>query len=321
MSDIRDGLRALAHGATDRTPAPPLHRLLAPCPPIPLTVAGRDMTLTCAPWSAPDDDAVALPLTAGDMPATLHLPTGLVDHAFHSLGMPVDPETPALPRALLIELACLGMVTALEAALDLPVRSGLGGGTHPDRLTLHLASDAGEWRVTAELGRGLADRLAQALDRHHPAERTEATERPLRLTVRLGRQVLTAAEIATLAEGDVVLLDPSPALAVVEGSHAAAVEVTEAGVILRSAFLPLPDDPDLSGYRHVEVELARRTLTLGAVNALSTGDALPVARFDGAAADLTCAGTTLGHGVVVTLGAGTGLRLTSLSPELSSKVP
>ncbi|MCJ8141066.1 FliM/FliN family flagellar motor switch protein [Falsirhodobacter halotolerans] len=276
--------------------------MTADIPAVPLILAGVGIHLSFGTWTEPED-RLPLPFTVGGMAARLHLPRGLAARLTAPAGVPESP----LALGLLVELACLDLVRGLEDVLDRPVRLGIGDGGGAIRLTLNL----GEWAVPAEMDPDLALLLSAALEKMDPAPHPDPVPNDVSVRLELGRQILTPAEIATLAVGDVVMFDPGPPRAMI-GDRVAAVTVDGAGVTLRSAFLPAPTPVPHPGHVTVSAELARTTLPFKRLETLGPGEVLPLAVFDATVADLVAGDRILARGNAVALGAGTGLRLISV---------
>ncbi|MDB6454399.1 FliM/FliN family flagellar motor switch protein [Falsirhodobacter sp. 20TX0035] len=298
MMELSPTLRLLADRLAPAPDLDPLHRLLAPRAPLALRLGGRDVTLSVA--AGADTGGTAFRIGG----SVLHLPGPLIEWLLQPLKLEAVPEDPA-HQAMLLELAVLDLLPALEDSLG-PLRLEPVNAP-PPTLTLVL----GTVGKTFTAGLTPDAELADHLDALSPPHGPDLTALPVGMAIRLGRQVLTRDEAASLRPGDIVMLEPGPPLAVAEGEFGAALDLEPQGAILRSELLPLPLREAGEGMIDVTAELARTTLTFGALAALKPGDILPVAAFG--AADLRLGGTLAGRGERVTLGTGTGLRILYLS--------
>lgn len=298
---LKPGVALLAETLVAREPRHPLHR------PMPLTLGGRNLVLTFGP---PQDMAGACHgFTLGDQIAVLDLPAPTLEWLLGTLGAPC-PSDP-MQRGMLIELACLDLLAGVEAALG-PVRSSgkTSGATIP--LGVDAATDTGTLSFTLHLSEPLAEALASYLDRHAaPPAQPDPETLAVPVTLRIGQQFLTQEEIATLSPGDVVMLEPGPALLVTEG-FAAAVELAPSGPVARSDLLPL-SDPRHRPDRHITFEAAMADMTLAVLNTLGDGTSLALAAFAGSGIDIVAEGRVLGRGLPVTIGSGTGIRILHIS--------
>lgn len=306
MTELKPSLAQVAK-ALSGTPAPDaVARLLADRAPLTTTLGGRDITLRLA-GPAPAK-GIGFAIAGGQ----IVLPAELLDWLLHPLGLDWSSRQDAPEQAqMLVELAALDAVQAWEAL------AGDMGGTADIPLGLVITTDAGPFTALVHLTRDHAERLTDLLDDIAPPLRPDPATLTVTLSLRLGHQFLTDAEVATLAAGDIVMLEPGPALAMISEGFAASIEPDAEGAILRSEILPRPQQPDQTGSSMVEFELARTDLALGTLNALSTGDRLPVAAFGTTAVDILIGTTRIGRGERVTLGAGHGIRILHLSPKVT----
>lgn len=298
-TELKPGVALLAEGLIRTEPENRLHRSAD------LTLGDRKATLTFGPPR--DTDGTTHAFAIGGQTAVLVLPQSALDWLLHPLPCPQD----AMQRGMLMELACLDLLTALEADLDAPVRP-VSQAAPPVALGVQVATDDDALHFALNLSEGLADALADYLDSHAPPPPPpDAAAVSVPVTLRLGQQFLTAEEIATLSAGDVVMLEPGPALLLAKG-YAAAVGLEPSGPVVLSELLPLPAPQDRAE-SHIAFDAARFEMTLAALNDLGPGEPLGLAVFADAAADLLIDGRIAGRAQPVTIGTGAGIRILHLS--------
>lgn len=288
MTDLKPGLARLARSLIE---TPPVRSLEV-----------RDAVLTFGDWQRLPD-TVRHAFSVGGHTAVLEIPPATLDRILSPLGInrPLDEAQ----RGMLLELACLDLLDAVEADL---------GAVHPaaaDDPAVAFGISIDDLPLSLRLSPPLAKALDALLDQSAAApELPDAAQMTVPVTLRLGQQFLTASEAAELAIGDVIMLEPGPAQLMAEG-FAAAVELSDTGARVRSELMPLPASPRRSAV-HVCFESAQDEMTLGALNDLAPGTMLPIAAFADAALDLVIGGRIAGRGALVTLGTGAGVRILHL---------
>lgn len=303
MSDLKPGIALLAQMLADARPKP------AACRRIAVTLGGRRAVLHFGP---PDGARHAIRHDLGigdDGHATLEMPQAALDW----LIAPIANDSPHDPvqRGMLIELACLDLLAAIETELDAQVRPAPGE-RHSTGFAVRAETGDGDLHLALHLSNDLAGMLTEHLDRNAPAEAPpDPAEVSLRLTLSHGQQFLSDAEINMLAPGDVVMLEPGPAMLLAGDGFAAAVELGQDGARLSSDMLPLPDAPARPD-RHVTFQSAQIDMTLAALNDLVPGDWLTLFVFGHAAVDIVIDGRIAGRGDPVTIGAGRGIRISRI---------
>lgn len=289
---------------TDRKPAiATLAQRLAPPSParrtLPLVLGDRAVTLTFGPYRALAD-AVRHSFAVGSGVARLDLPRATLDW----LLAPLVPPQDAVQRGMLIELACLNLLHELGEvrATNAPC---------PD-IAFGVTVDNPALSFALHLDPTLAGALNDHLDRHAPPpEEPDDTDLEVPVTLRLGHQYLSEAEIASLGVGDVVMTEPGPVLLLVD-DFAASVSIEGRGPVMRSELMPLPV-PAPRADHHVTFVAAQSRMTLGTLSALDTDDLIPMAVFDDTCVDLVAGGRAIARGQPVMIGAGHGFRILHLS--------
>ncbi|MDH2326596.1 FliM/FliN family flagellar motor switch protein [Cereibacter sp. SYSU M97828] len=293
MTDLKPGIAQLAQALAASAPVETLRSLPLP---------ERDAVLIFGEWRALPD-TVRHGFSIGGQSAVLDIPRATLDWILGPLGVscPDDP----MQRGMLLELACLDLLTAIEAAL--------GASAEPDAAEVPATAfdvAIGPHRLSLHLSPPLAQALGDVLDRHAVApDPPDLGALSLPVTLRLGQQYLAPGEVADLAPGDVIMLEPGPAM-LLAGGLGAAVDLGADGPRIRSDLLPLPV-PSQPGPL-VTFDAARTEMTLEALNALGPDDLMPLAHFAAAACDMVIDGRIAGRGVPVTIGAADGIRILHL---------
>lgn len=288
MTDFKPGVAQLAKALADSAPVHSVRSLPLP---------SRGAVLNFGPWRELPETA-RHGFSVGGQTAVLEIPPETMDWILEPLNTP--RPVGAAQQGMLLELACLDLLTMIEAEL---------GAIQPgDRDLPPVAFDVAIGALHLSLH--LSAPLAQALE-----DLMEAPELPdpsgvaVPVTLRLGQQFLTAAEIADLSPGDVILLEPGPARLLAGDGFAAAVALTDNGPVAQTDLLPLPaahPEPPVC------FDLAAAQMTLADLNALEPGAVLPLACFADTACDLVIGGRVLGRGTQVSIGAGAGIRILHL---------
>ncbi|MEB2847441.1 hypothetical protein GAO09_24950 [Rhizobiales bacterium RZME27] len=275
-----------------------------------------------------DDMLVAMPLTIGAETCRLHMSAGLIDWLAQPLmleGALID-EKP-LPRAVLLELAGLDFIRKLETHVGEDIRLGDGDVTQTHHaLDMAIEADGEMMPLRIELAERHRETLADFLDRLQPPEPADLSGVAVEMVVEAGSQDLSMTEIESLSPGDVVMLAHHRPVVVANGKLVAAARRKADGVELDGPFYPLSRRAmvgSLADIRsgkenahlvHFIAESARITTTIGAIDALKPQQALPLSSFNGTGVDLVVDDRRFGHGELIMIGAGLGVRVVSLFP-------
>lgn len=299
MTDLKPGVAQLARAIAHAAPSP-LRQIALPernaslifDDPQPLVTAYRHA------------------FAVGDGIAVLDIPAPTADWLLGPLETtcPADP----LARGMLLELALLDCLKMIEAALGTAIQPT---DAQTPKIGFGVEITTGEGTAHSLLLH-LSEPLARALGKHLESSATSSrlpdpSQLKVPLTLRHGQQFLSDVEIASLATGDVIMLEPGPALLLASGDYAASVELSPEGPRLRSDLMPLPIPPDRA-HRQIEVVAARGEMDIASLNALAPGEVIGIAAFSDAAADLVIAGRTVGRGALITIGEGAGVRILNL---------
>lgn len=322
-ASVADILYALAEPA----PAALADRLTLPRKPLAVTIAGRNVQIHTVA-RCPEDDLLALPFRIGSAGCQGHLSQSLIEWLVQPLGLrgALSDEEP-LQRALLLELASLDVLRALEIHTSEEIRLGENGvGEASHALEMALEADGVMLPLRIELTRRYAEMLADLLDRLQPPEPMDYSSAMVDLVVEAGSQDLSIAELNDLRPGDVVMLDDHRPVAVLNGILAAPVHRQADGVELDGPFYPrghrampgtladIQAGKDATHLVQLTAETARVKTTVGAIDALKPHQALPLSCFDETGVDLVVGDRRFGRGEFAVIGAGLGVRIVSLLP-------
>lgn len=295
MTDLKPAIALLAKALAEAAPA-------RPAPARTLSIGDAALVFDTA---QPLHSTVRHTFAIGADIAVLQLPQQTLDRILQPLGVACPQDH--TQQGLLLELVCLDMLTALEAQLGSPIRP-VTADTPPHAFGVTIDG----LPLSLHLSDGLAAALEDLLDRNAaPPDLPDPAAMTVPVTLRIGQQFLTRDEIAALEIGDVVMLEPGPALMLADETLAAAVALTQSGAVLQSGLSPLPDPAPHSDPRICAIA-ARSRMTLAELNDLATGSPLPVAAFADAAVDLEIGGRIMARGVPITLGSGEGIRILHL---------
>lgn len=307
-----------------------------------LIIAGEAIVVTPV-W--PDDSmehpTSAIVVKIGDTQGELRAPRALVERWLFRADPQVDlTRLPAGHAALLLEAFFCDELARFETQLGCQItveaieNRDVASGTAPFIFT--LTGKEGANSCTFHLDD--PDRMAQ-VSRLLAARGRTTPRLPLDLpsTVSLQRDAvtITAANLASLAPGDVVLFDDldgaaAGPLIVIGGWFAAPVELTPDGAriaaplnritgskwerIMNEATYPgagqTLEDSDLESLPVALVfELGRITLSLGEVKQLAPGVIVPLGASADGAVDVIANGKRVGRGEIVRIGESLGVRL------------
>lgn len=260
----------------------------------------------------------------GQAPLRLSLPDALLSH----LG---TGSAQGSVEAMALEAALLPLIEPLEAASGQSLRLEPASPGFVPFVTLHCTvrlHGSEPWPVTLALGADAAQRLALFLERLPGAPAAlETIPLPARLSI--GQLPLTLSEARSLRDGDILLLGAAlgPLALHCAGRQAAVrrdgmrLTLLEPFRLSTSRTLPtMSHTPEAEAADATldELELTlscqvgHLTLNLGQLRALGEGSVLELAGRDDAV-DLLVNGRRLGHGELVRIGDGLGVRVLSLA--------
>lgn len=317
--------------------------------PIEATLAGQKITIETAARVAIDADAYAFRMTLFGRPALLRMSAGLVELCARSLSVNGFDRLGVRQAAMLLELALLAPIKALELRLraDIRIESRIDAIETTDAL-LPL-----QFRVHGLAGRNAGAELfieresvpaiASALNELAvPSRGTEQLPLPVQLSI--GGSDLTLAELRTVRAGDIILADgdvqPAGAsVAVVSERLRFQAERVASGFRLVSRLAaaraaptrsdstgvwsmqpatdalqrPGVDEADLEQLPiRVVFELGKLDMPLAEVRRLAPGSVLPMARPSETAVDIVANGRKIGHGSLLKIGDSIGVRVERL---------
>lgn len=297
-------------------------------------LAGRKIELHPVVDDA-DDKPVVMSFKIGADTCRLCLSAGLIDWLARSLGLEgalIDEEP--LQRALLLELAGLDFIRQIETHIGEDIRLGESDAARtPHTLDMTIEADGAMLPLRIGLTERLAEKLADFLDHLQPPEPADLSGNAVELVIEAGSQDLSIAELESLVPGDVVMLTHHRPVVVANGKLVAATRRKADGVELDGAFYPLTRRAMVgsladiqSGHEtrhmvHMIAETGRVTTTIGAIDALKPGEALPLSCFDGTGVDLVVDNRRFGRGELIMLGTGLGVRVVSLFPAAPDSKP
>jgi type III secretion protein Q len=312
--------------------------------PIEALVAGHRVTIETAARVAPEPRARSFRLTLSGRSAHLRLSADLLELCTRSIAVGGLDHIGAVQAGMLLELALLRAIKALEARLRTDIRieerAEAIGGTE-DLVALDLlvrGLPAGDATIELFLDRQSARVIASALDElATPGAGTERLPVPIRLCA--GGADLTIAELRTVRPGDIVLPDhnlerPGASVGIVGGHLCCEIERAAEGFRLASNltsaranaagewFMQQPTDtlqrPSIDDAAleqlpiRVVFEMGRLDLPLTEVRRLAPGYVLPLGRPSESAVDIVANGLKVGHGSLVKIGDTIGVRVERL---------
>ncbi len=281
-----------------------------------VTVTGRPLPVVPAPGAGVGRLRVELAALPGTAVVEVDAPLAvtLLDRLCGGEGAPA-PATSLTPlEGAAVELATLSALAALSALPEVEARlaprlarwAGEPTGGLAIDLTVSLGAGSGHARVVlpAAAVKALGDECA----RGQPSSVIE-----LELSLRGGSAPLSPEEVAALAVGDVVLLDPSPPgrlTAVAPGGLRVVGGESEDGLLVEE--IQMPDTARSEWPINVEVELARVPITLGDLARLEPGAILPLPIDRRGLVSLRLGDRAIARGQLVDVEGSVGVRIDSL---------
>lgn len=295
--------------------------------------AGQEVSVSWATvpqaLNAPRDVLLLL----GRAPLRLRVAAATLEQVQAPLALPFDAQLlPALPRALLLELALLDLIEALEPLLGHPLQlleasEGLDQGPYAVQLALELKFGANPvMSAQLDLSEGAAALIAQLLVHHAPLEPDPLPALRQTLAVVAGQQHVSLGELRSLQPGDVLMLEQGPGLLLdLEGRLQARCQRDGDTLrVLEQLIAPLShmentmtetdaavalDDLPLK----VVCQVGSLELTLAQLRDLGAGSLLQLNTPGVDSVDLMVNGRRIGQGQLVKIGDGLGVRLLSFA--------
>jgi len=308
--------------------------------PVRFALGGRAATVV-ASWPPAVDKAPVrwwVDFTVDGAPAAVIVSRAVIERLIGDL----DPDqhldgVDARHLALIVECALAPALTALEGALEARIAvAGLVAVTGPVEAALSFTLEVeglpampGELRLPY----GHARRLAKCLDQAGAA--VPAIDVPVAVNVRVGAATGPIGEVATVAPGDVVVMDHAAerhtAIMVVGEHLAAPVRLTAAGAELAAPLARVqgslwewsmenggdrPQDEEKTDFNDIPLklvfELGRIELPLGELRRLAPGAVIPLPKTVEESVDISANGRRIGRGTLVRIGDSLGVRITRL---------
>ena len=328
--------------ASDVAPLNALHRHRRP---IEAVVAGHTITIETIARAVLAANAHAFRLTLSGRPALLRLSTSVVDLCVQSLGVRDSYRLNGVRAGMLLELALLHTIKALEARLgtEIHIEEGVAAIEWNEQpLPLHLlirGLPTGEAGMELLLDRHSSTLVAQALDE---LTTPNAVAAALPIPIRICRDgvELTLAQLRTLRPGDILmpardLARPRGLIAVVgERLHFQVEQDTQGfrlGAKLTEANATgewfMQDPTTASSGEHVDeaaldqlpirviFEVGRLDMPLGEVRRLAPGYVLPLVKPSESAVDIVANGRKIGEGSLMKIGDSIGVRVERLMAD------
>ncbi|PVZ12538.1 MULTISPECIES: type III secretion system cytoplasmic ring protein SctQ [unclassified Pseudomonas] len=259
-----------------------------------------------------------LHLTVGEHPLIAELPSAWLGEL---------PQARDAAGELLLEAALLPLIEPLEATLGQPcyVTAARPFDTWLClRWQLALGDGPGV-TFMLYLSEGAARLLAAGIEAHWPAQRRPLPGLALPAQVSAAHVPLTLAELRSLRAGDVVMLDHTQPALHCAGRTARLKRVDTrwllAGALTSGMETPMSDTPALAGPDAALDELdltltcqvGRLDLTLGQLRELGEGSVLALDSRADDGVELVVNGRRIGHGQLVRIGEGLGVRVLSFA--------
>ena len=330
--------------ASDVAPLNALHRHRRS---IEALLGGHTVTIETIARVGVAADAYAFRLTLSGRPALLSLSASLVDLCVRSLGVRDFDRLNGVRAGMLLELALLGPIKALEACLRLEIRieeKVAPVGWNEQSLPLHLlvrGLPTGEAEIELLLDRQSSTIVAQALD-ELATPNAVTGQLPIPVHICSGSVDLTLAELRTVRPGDILM--PERDLARPTGLIAVAGErlhfqverdaqgfrlgpkLSEADAnttgewFMQDSANALPgetvDEATLDQLPiRVIFEVGRLDMPLAEVRRLAPGYVLPLVKPSESAVDIVANGRKIGHGSLVKIGDSVGVRVERLMAD------
>jgi len=304
-----------------------LNRWLQPRPGMAIALAHYRSTTRIEAWAPGLGTLLDVVFQVGDAAGRMHVPSTLLEQMIGTEACTSVLRAGAEQRCLLLEFFLLDVLEPLERLLDLPLHfvPALDRDAElPVSLCLRQDSSDCSAGVGLELSLAAAERLLAALDEHCPPSGAAGFDLPVALSVQQGWQHLSRAELNSLQAGDVVMLDHFPDGVLLNiGRHLQACATRIPGGLrldetpypsARHGASPMeqsPDNPLAALPVTLVCEVGRLELTLQALGQLVPGSVLGLGGSPSRQVELHANGRHFGHGELVDLGAGLGVRLTS----------
>ncbi|MDY1016424.1 type III secretion system cytoplasmic ring protein SctQ [Pseudomonas coleopterorum] len=308
----------------------PINQWLRPRTALDFSWGGQACQVKVQAWPEALGDSVDVTFKLGPDTGALHLPMAWLAEA---LGAPTSTSLQGAnpeQRCLLLEYLLLDLVEALEQATAQPLQCiPEPPAQHPLAVRLGLSVGSESWQATLGLALdlGAAERLLTLLNTQAPCVPERLDGLALPVSVACGWQQLSMAELHSLKHGDVVMLD-RPAQGVLvriaDRLHAFAtlipggLRLDDPPYLSPTSSLPgalsmaqSPDNPVAHLPVTLVCEVGHLELTVQALGDLVSGSILPLPDREGQQVMLHANGKAFGHGELVTLGEGLGVRLTS----------
>ncbi|WP_455930314.1 type III secretion system cytoplasmic ring protein SctQ [Pseudomonas fluorescens] len=293
--------------------------------------AGQDLRVSWAAEPQPLDAAREVLLLLGRAPVRLRLSAAALEQVLVPLALQFDVQLlPALPRALLLELAVLDLIERLEPLLAQPLQL-LEAPQDQQPYALHLAlaltfGNQPTMHAQLDLSEGAAVLLAQLLDQHAPLEPDPLPDLRQTLAVVAGQQHLSLGELRSLCPGDVLMLEPGPGLLLELAGRLQARcqyqgEVLRLQEALQAPLLHMENtmtDVDAAAALDdlplkLVCQVGSLELTLAQLRELGAGSLLQLNTPGVDNVDLMVNGRRVGQGQLVKIGDGLGVRLLSFA--------
>ena len=293
--------------------------------------AGQDLRVCWAAEPQPLDAAREVLLLLGRAPVRLRLSAAALEQVLVPLALQFDVQLlPALPRALLLELAVLDLIERLEPLLAQPLQL-LEAPQDQQPYVLHLAleltfANQPAMHAQLDLSEGAAVLLAQLLEQHAQREPDPLPDLRQSLAVVAGQQHLSLGELRSLRPGDVLMLEPGPGLLLELAGRLQARcqyqgEVLRLQEALQAPLLHMENtmtDVDAAAALDdlplkLVCQVGSLELTLAQLRELGAGSVLQLNTPGVDNVDLMVNGRRVGQGQLVKIGDGLGVRLLSFA--------
>lgn len=293
--------------------------------------AGQDLRVSWAAAVHSLDAPRDVLLSLGRAPARLRLSAAALEQLMLPLALPFEVQPlPALPRALLLELALLDLIQALEPLLGHPVQvleAADEQSVFALRLTLELTfGDQPAMSAQLDLSESAAVLIAQLLAQYAELEPDPLPGLRQTLAVVAGRQWLSLGELRSLRPGDVLMLEQGPGFVLdLDGRLQARCqyqgEVLRLLEALQAPFVepenPMTDVDAAVALDDLPLKLVCQVgsleLTLAQLRELGAGSLLQLTTPGVDSVDLMVNGRRVGQGQLVKIGDGLGVRLLSFA--------
>lgn len=293
--------------------------------------AGQDLRVCWAAEPQPLDAAREVLLLLGRAPVRLRLSAAALEQVLVPLALQFDVQLlPALPRALLLELAVLDLIERLEPLLAQPLQL-LEAPQDRQPYALHLAleltfANQPAMHAQLDLSEGAAVLVAQLLEQHAQREPDPLPDLRQSLAVVAGQQHLSLGELRSLRPGDVLMLEPGPGLLLELAGRLQARcqyqgEVLRLQEALQAPLLHMENtmtDVDAAAALDdlplkLVCQVGSLELTLAQLRELGAGSVLQLNTPGVDNVDLMVNGRRVGQGQLVKIGDGLGVRLLSFA--------